>query len=237
MGVVSMARDIRSGNPIKIAPSILSANFGIIKEQMALLEHGGADWVHIDVMDGNFVPNITLGPVVISHLREFSTLPFDVHLMIQHPEFYIKEFADAGADLITVHAEATLHLQRTLSVIKDYGLYAGVSVNPSTPLNVIEWVLDDVDVVLIMTVNPGFGGQRFIPQILDKIKKCSEMLGNRDIILEVDGGIKDTNIYDVVKNGATAIVAGSFTFKANNGDIEGNIARLRERIKEALEGQ
>ncbi len=223
-----MPRDIHTSNRVKIAPSILSADFANIERDIARVEEAGADWLHVDVMDGVFVPNITLGPVVIKSLRKLTDMPFDVHLMVDHPERYLEDFYRAGADIITVHAEATLHLQRTLSVIKELGAYAGLSLNPSTSLDMVDWILDDIDLLLVMSVNPGFGGQSFIPSMLDKIAKAKEMIGDRDVYIMVDGGIKDKNIGDVVDSGANAVVAGSFTFKANNGDVAGNIKRLRQ---------
>lgn len=203
---------------IKIAPSILSADFSRLAEQIEQIEKGGADIVHLDVMDGHFVPNITFGPPVIKKLREITKLPFDVHLMIEKPERYIEEFAKAGADIITVHQEASVHLHRTIQQIKSCGVKAGVALNPSTPLNTIEYVLNDIDMVLVMTVNPGFGGQSFIKQMGSKIldlRKSIDRLG-LNIDIEVDGGIKLDNIKEIIEYGTTIAVAGSAIFGADD---------------------
>ncbi|MGF7057277.1 ribulose-phosphate 3-epimerase [Brassicibacter mesophilus] len=203
---------------IKIAPSILSADFSRLAEQIEQIEKGGADIVHLDVMDGHFVPNITFGPPVIKKLRNITKLPFDIHLMIEKPERYIEEFAKAGADIITVHQEASVHLHRTIQQIKACGVKAGVALNPSTSLDTIKYILNDIDMVLIMTVNPGFGGQSFIKQMGDKIlelRKLIDRLG-LNIDIEVDGGIKLDNIKEVIGYGATIAVAGSAIFGADN---------------------
>ena len=203
---------------IKIAPSILSADFSDLKEQIGLIEQGGADLVHLDIMDGHFVPNITFGAPVIKKLRKVTKIPFDVHLMIKNPENYIKDFVDAGADIITVHEESTIHLHRVIQQIKSYGVKAAVALNPSTPLESLEYVIDDLDMVLIMTVNPGFGGQSFIPQTKEKIKKLKKMIEEKglEIDIQVDGGIKLDNIKEVVECGANIIVAGSAIFDAED---------------------
>ncbi|WP_313756609.1 ribulose-phosphate 3-epimerase [Tissierella sp.] len=204
----------------KIAPSLLSADFANLKEEIKKIENGGADYLHLDVMDGMYVPNITFGPPVIKKLRKVTEIPFDVHLMIDKPERYIKDFVDAGADIITVHEEATIHLHRTIQEIKSYGIMAGVSLNPSTPLENIEYILGDVDLILIMTVNPGFGGQSFIISMKDKIRRLRKIIDERNlnIIIEVDGGVKLNNAKEILNCGAELLVAGSDIFGAE--DIE-----------------
>ncbi|MBC8588627.1 ribulose-phosphate 3-epimerase [Paratissierella segnis] len=201
-----------------LAPSLLSADFAELKEEIRKVEEGGADFLHLDVMDGNFVPNITFGPPVIKSLRKVSTLPFDVHLMIDRPERYIGDFVNAGADILTVHAEATIHLNRTIQAIKSEGIKAGVSLNPSTPLNVLDYVLEDLDLVLIMTVNPGFGGQSFIKAMEDKIRTLRKMIDekNLDVILEIDGGVNLENAKHLKELGVDMIVAGSAVFGAED---------------------
>jgi ribulose-phosphate 3-epimerase len=197
-----------------IAPSILSADGSRLKEEINAVEKAGADWIHIDVMDGHFVPNITMGPAIISALRKTTKLPFDVHLMIENPESYIESFAAAGADIITVHVEATNHLHRTIDIIKKAGKKAGVSLNPATPLTQIEEILPDIDLLLIMTVNPGFGGQQFIKTTLPKIIKASKMLTtlSNKPLLEVDGGVNIKNISGIARAGADVLVAGTSIF-------------------------
>ena len=199
---------------IKIAPSILSADFSKLDEQIKLIEKGGADMIHLDVMDGHFVPNITFGAPVIKMLRGVTDVPFDVHLMIENPERFIDDFVDAGADIITVHAESTVHLHRLIQQIKAHGVKAAVSLNPATPLDVLEYVLEDIDMVLIMSVNPGFGGQSFIPQCKDKIKALKKMIvdKNLDVEIQVDGGVKLDNIREIMECGADIFVAGSAIF-------------------------
>lgn len=203
---------------VRVSPSILSADFGSLKEEILKLGKGGADYIHLDVMDGIYVPNITFGPPVIKKLRNITDVPFDVHLMIDKPERYIKEFVDAGADIITVHEEATTHLHRTIEEIKSYGLKVGVALNPATPLENIEYVLDYVDMVLIMTVNPGFGGQEFISSMERKIKKMRSIIDNRklDMLIEVDGGIKLNNAKKIIDYGVDIIVVGSGIFEAED---------------------
>jgi len=212
---------------IKIAPSILSADFAALGEAVQSLEKNGADYIHVDIMDGHFVPNITFGPGMVQAIKKRTNLPLDVHLMVQPPEYYIDSFADAGADILTVHAEATPHLQRVLSAIRKLGKKAGVSLNPATPLQVLDYVLDDLDMILIMTVNPGFGGQRFIPAMLDKIRSVKSLVEqqNRCIDIEVDGGIGTQNVDDIIAAGANVIVAGSSVFSAE--DQAAVIRRLR----------
>ncbi|SCG83504.1 ribulose-phosphate 3-epimerase [Proteiniborus sp. DW1] len=204
---------------IKIAPSILSADFSKLEEQIKLVEEGGADFIHLDVMDGHFVPNITFGAPVIKMLRKVTKVPFDVHLMIEKPDQYIKDFVDAGADIITVHQEACVHLHRTVQYIKSFGIKAGVALNPSTSLESIRYILDEIDMVLIMTVNPGFGGQFFISQMKDKIIDLKKMIEDSklNIDIQVDGGIKLDNIKEIESYGANIFVAGSAIF--NSEDI------------------
>ncbi len=209
----------------KIAPSILSADFTRLGEEVRAVDEAGADYIHIDVMDGHFVPNLTFGPPVIGALRSVTDKPFDVHLMIDPAQPYLRQYAEAGADIITVHAEADTHLHRSLQVIRDLGKKAGVSLNPSTPETVIEYVLDSVDLILVMSVNPGFSGQAFLPSQLRKISRIREMIGDRDIELEVDGGVNPSNVATVIAAGATAVVAGSAVF--NGVDYTASIAALR----------
>lgn len=203
---------------IKIAPSILSADFSKLEEQIKEVELGGADFLHLDVMDGHFVPNITFGAPVIKKLRKTTKMVFDVHLMIQNPEKYIDDFAKAGADIITVHQESTIHLHRAIQQIKQHGIKAGVALNPSTPIEQIKYVLEDVDMVLIMTVNPGFGGQSMITSMKDKIQELNSIISakNLNIDIQVDGGVKLDNLNEVVDWGANIIVAGSAIFDSEN---------------------
>ncbi|MCL2766285.1 MAG: ribulose-phosphate 3-epimerase [Peptococcaceae bacterium] len=220
---------------IKIAPSILSADFGALLEDVRQVEAGGAEYLHIDVMDGHFVPNITIGPLVVEALRPFCGMCFDVHLMIENPDRYINQFIKAGADLVTVHVEAAGHLHRTLSLIRENGAKAGVALNPATPTGSIEYVLPLVDLVLLMTVDPGFGGQAFIPEVLPKIKTVKEMVETQglDIEIQVDGGVNIHTAAAVVQAGANVLVAGSAIF--SNGDIPGNLRQLRETAFKADE--
>ncbi|MDH4099576.1 MAG: ribulose-phosphate 3-epimerase [Nitrospirota bacterium] len=210
---------------IKIAPSILSADFCRLGEEIEAVERAGADLLHVDVMDGRFVPNITIGPPVVAAVKKRSRLPLDVHLMIVEPEKYIDAFIDAGADIVTVHAEACIHLHRTLEAIKGRGVRAGVSLNPATPLSAVEEVLDCMDLLLIMSVNPGFGGQSFIPASLDKIGRAARMTTGRSIEIEVDGGVKADNSRQVVDAGATILVAGSAVF--HSADYGKTIAAMK----------
>jgi ribulose-phosphate 3-epimerase len=204
---------------IKIAPSILSADFARLAEEVKTVEAGGADLIHVDVMDGHFVPNLTIGPIIVHALQPVTKLPLDVHLMIENPDFFIDDFAKAGADYLTVQVEACLHLHRTIQVIKAKKMKAGVALNPHTPLAMIEEILPEVDLVLIMSVNPGFGGQEFIPSALDKLRRLQRMLRQRELThveLEVDGGIKLENAREVVEAGAEILVSGSGIFKTKN---------------------
>lgn len=213
---------------IKIAPSILAADFAKLGEEVSAIEVAGADAVHIDVMDGHFVPNITIGSDVVAALRGHSSLPFDVHLMIEPCDPFLESFANAGADIITIHSEAGPHLHRSLSYIKELGKMAGVSIVPATPAEDLEYVMDIVDLILVMTVNPGFGGQKFIDSQLRKIHKISDMIAksNRDIILEVDGGINHQTAEQVINAGANMLVAGTAVF-SGAGSYADNIAMLR----------
>jgi ribulose-phosphate 3-epimerase len=213
---------------IKIAPSLLSADFSRLRDEVQAVEAAGADWIHVDVMDGHFVPNITIGPVVVEALRKSTKLPLDVHLMIYNADRYIKEFADAGADILTVHQEACPHLHRTVQMIKDLGVRAGVVLNPGTALFNLDEILSEIDMVLLMSVNPGFGGQKFIPSVLDKIRLLRETIDQceHEIDLEVDGGITVENVAAVKKAGANVIVAGSAVFTSK--DYKKTIKKLRD---------
>ena len=214
---------------IKIAPSILSADFSRLGEEVQAVDRAGADYIHVDVMDGHFVPNITIGPLVVDALRKVTDKPLDVHLMIENPDRYIADFASAGADIITIHQEAVAHLHRTVELIKSLGKRAGVSLNPATPVESLDVILDELDLVLIMSVNPGFGGQAFIPTALDKIRALRQRITQRGLAaeLQVDGGVKLDNIRDVVVAGADVLVAGSAVF--NTDDYAATITALRER--------
>ncbi|MDR7317358.1 ribulose-phosphate 3-epimerase [Brevibacillus nitrificans] len=213
---------------VKIAPSILSADFARLGEEIQDVERGGADWIHVDVMDGHFVPNITIGPLIVDAIRPVTKLPLDVHLMIEEPDRYIPQFAKSGADWITVHQEACRHLHRTLALIKEQGAKAGVVLNPATPLATIEHVLTDLDMVLLMTVNPGFGGQKFIHNVVPKIKELRQMLDERGlgyVEIEIDGGVNTETARLCEAAGATVLVAGSAVF--NQKDRAQAIAAIR----------
>jgi ribulose-phosphate 3-epimerase len=217
-----------------IAPSLLSADFGRLAEEVTAVEKAGADLLHLDVMDGRFVPNITIGPPVVAAIKRVAKLPLDVHLMIADPEKYLEAFADAGADVITVHPEATAHLQRAVARVREMGKKAGVSPNPSTPLSAIEWVLTDIDMVLLMTVNPGFGGQAFLPSMIGKIELLRSQISRArlPVDIEVDGGIKADNVSEVVKAGANVIVSGSGIFGTK--DYGRTISEMRRNIRKAV---
>ncbi|NKE05317.1 MULTISPECIES: ribulose-phosphate 3-epimerase [Mesobacillus] len=212
---------------VKIAPSILSADFARLGEEIKDVERGGADYIHVDVMDGHFVPNITIGPLIVEAIRPVTKLPLDVHLMIENPDQYIEAFAKAGADYITVHVEASRHLHRTIQLIKSTGVKAGVVLNPATPVDSLKHIIEDVDMVLLMSVNPGFGGQKFISSVLPKIKQVKELADalNPDLEIEVDGGVNEETAKLCVEAGANVLVAGSAVF--NKEDRGTAIASLR----------
>lgn len=213
-----------------IAPSILSADFSKLGDEIKSVEEAGADWIHVDVMDGHFVPNITIGPLVVEAARRVTSLPIDVHLMIENPDRYIKDFAKAGADLISVQVEACVHLNRAIQMIKESGLRAGAVLNPSTPLSSIEWIMEDVDFIMIMSVNPGFGGQDFIPNSLDKVRALRGMIRDRGLatLIEIDGGVNEKTIKNLSDAGVDVFVAGSAIFKSP--DYKKTIDKFRELI-------
>ena len=215
---------------VKIAPSILSADFSELGKAIEKLEKGNADMVHIDVMDGSYVPNISFGTPIIKSIRGLTKLPFDVHLMINNPSKYVKEFAEAGADIITLHWEADVHIDRTINLIKSLGIKCGVVLNPATPVDVLKYILPELDMVLLMSVKPGFGGQKYINYTTDKIKDLKKMISSQGLstLIEVDGGIDSKNIKEIVLAGADIVVAGSAVFKENK--VEENIKLLRESI-------
>ena len=217
-----------STKPLVIAPSILSADFSRLGEDVKAVDQAGADWIHVDVMDGHFVPNITIGPPVIESIRKVTKLPLDVHLMIEHADCYVKSFAEAGADLLTVHVEACPHLNRTLQAIRELDVRAGVVLNPSTPLSSLEEVLHEIDMVLLMSVNPGFSGQSFIPSILDKASNLRDIMSHYEdeIEMQVDGGVRVDNAGKIKEAGASVLVAGSAIF--NSKDYKKTIQQLRD---------
>lgn len=216
---------------VKIAPSILSADFSRLGEEIKAAEKAGADLIHVDVMDGHFVPNITIGPPVVKSLKKIASLPLDVHLMIEEPDRYIKGFVESGADIITVHTEASVHLHRTIQNIKEFGIKAAVSVNPATPLSHIETILPNVDMVLIMSVNPGFGGQKFIPETFPKIRRLKAIIseGKYRVDIEVDGGVNEENVSEVVLAGADIVVMGNAFY--NSKDYAETIKTVREKCR------
>ncbi len=214
---------------IQISPSILSADFSQLGNEIKKLEEGGADLIHVDVMDGHFVPNLTIGPPVIKSLRQYTNLPFDVHLMISPVNQYIKNYAEAGADIITIHPEATENLNESINLIKKFGKKVGVSLNPKTEIRSLINDIENIDLVLVMSVNPGFGGQKFMPEVLDKIKELKRIKDeeNYHFDIEVDGGINFSNSKIVLEAGANILVSGTAVFKENNGDIKRNIEKLK----------
>ncbi len=222
---------------ITIAPSLLSSDFADLKNQIRLVEEGGADWIHLDVMDGHFVPNLTIGPPVIASIRKATRLPLDTHLMITNAERYLELYREAGADILTVHYEACRHLHRAIQRIRELGAKASVSLNPSTPVTVLRDVLEDLDMVLLMTVNPGFGGQSFIPRSIDRIRTLAAMVREvkPSVLIEVDGGIDATTVSGVVQAGASVLVAGNYVFSAKN--IPDAVRTLRNHALDALKAR
>ena len=216
---------------IKISPSILSADFSQLGNEIKRLEEGGADMIHVDVMDGHFVPNLTMGPPIIKALRQYTSLPFDVHLMISPVHNYIQDYADAGSDIITIHPEATVNLKESIELIKKLGKKVGVSLNPKTKINLIMDLLNKIDLVLIMSVNPGFGGQKFMPEVLDKIKELKKIKDQKNLNfdIEIDGGINFNNSKLAIEAGADILVSGTTIFKNNDGNIKKNIDLLKSR--------
>ena len=213
-----------------IAPSILSADFSRLGNEIEAVEAAGADWIHVDVMDGHFVPNITVGPLIVEAVRRVTTLPIDVHLMIENPDNYIPAFAEAGASLISVHVEACIHLNRSIQLIRECGARPGVVLNPSTAVQTLEWIIEDVDFVLIMSVNPGFGGQAFIENSLDKVRALRQLIQRKNLqtLIEIDGGVNEKTIADIAAAGVDAFVAGSAIFGSR--DYQATINAFREKI-------
>jgi len=234
MGLAHVKNGPQRRNACKIAPSILSADFGHLAEQVEAAQAGGADWIHVDVMDGHFVPNISIGPAVVRAVRRATTLPLDVHLMVERPTHYVAAFAEAGADLITVHLEACVHLHRTVQQIHELGCRAGVSLNPATLVGHLEEIVPDVDLVLILAVDPGFGGQSYIPATTERIARVRALLdrrGREGAELEIDGGVKVHNAATIAAAGATVLVAGSAVFN-QNASVAANIAAFRKQLTE-----
>jgi ribulose-phosphate 3-epimerase len=215
--------------PVLISPSILSADFGRLMAHIQEAEAAGADWLHIDIIDGHFVPNLTIGAPVLESLKGKVKIPLDVHLMVEEPASYIEAFAKVGAAYYTVHVEADPHLHRTLQAIREKGMKPGVALNPSTPISSVECVIDDIDLLLVMTVNPGFGGQKFIKSMVEKIRRASELIGDRNIMLEVDGGVGPDTAPQVVKAGANVLVAGNAVFRGK-GTVAENMRALRQQL-------
>ncbi len=223
---------MENGKKILVAPSILSADFSRLGEEIRAVQDAGADWIHVDVMDGHFVPNITIGPMIVSAVRKVTDLPLDVHLMISDPDFYLEEFHDAGADILHVHPEATHHLHRTLTRIRELGMKAGAALNPSTGLEAVKHVMAELDVIMLMTVNPGFGGQSFIPTMLPKVRALRKLIdeSGHEILIEVDGGVSPKTAPDLSRSGANAFVAGSAVF--GNPPYEDSIGKLHSAGRE-----
>lgn len=216
----------------KLAPSILDADFTNLENELTMLEKGGADLIHLDIMDGHFVPNISFGPGIVRNIRKKTSLPLNVHLMVENPERHIESFCKAGGDIITIHYESSKHLDNLVQIIKERGIKSGIALNPATPLSALEYLIEKIDLLLIMTVNPGFGGQKFIPGMIDKISKAKKMLAKRErfIELEVDGGLNLENIFQVIKAGADIIVVGQAIFKSSN-PLE-TVKRIKNILKE-----